>query len=43
MLRERALNFDQWQTFSDIWSASADHITSNILKAVLHKFYLVYS
>ena len=26
-----------------IWSAEADHITSNFLKAVFHKFYLVHS
>ena len=26
-----------------IWSAEADHITSNFLKAVFHKFYFVHS
>ena len=24
-----------------MWSASADHVSSNFFKAVLHKFYLV--
>ena len=33
-----------WKTafkkFELIWSAQADHITSNILKAVFHRFHL---
>ena len=29
--------------FKVIWSASADQITSNFLKAVYHKFYLGHS
>ena len=36
-----------WKTafkkFQLVWSAQADHITSNVLKAVLYKFYLVHS
>ena len=29
--------------FEVIWSAQAEHITSNFLKAVFHKFYFVHS
>ena len=40
-----------WKSHMNVWakyskldkSASADHITSNFLKAVFHKFYLVHS
>ena len=32
-----------FKKFEVLWSASADHITSDFLKAVFHKFYLVYS
>ena len=32
-----------FKTFAVIWSAQADHITSIVLKAVFHKFYLVHS
>ena len=36
-----------WKTgfkkFEVIWSAEVDHITSNFLKAVFHKFFLVHS
>ena len=44
------LRMDQaelWKTafkkFKVIWSTSANHITSNFLKAVFHNFYLVHS
>ena len=37
----------KWKTafkkFEVIWSAEADHITSNYLNAVFYKIYLVYS
>ena len=32
-----------FKKFEGIWSAEADHITSNFLKAVFQKFYLVHS
>ena len=32
-----------FKTFKVIWSAQADHVTSNFLKAVFHKIYLVHS
>ena len=32
-----------FKTFEVIWPAKADHITSDFLKAVFHKFYLVHS
>ena len=32
-----------FEKFEVIWSAGADHITSNFLKAVFYKFYLVHS
>ena len=32
-----------FKNFEVIWSAEAEHITSNFLKAVFHKFHLVHS
>ena len=32
-----------FEKFKGIWSVLTDHITSNILKVVFHKFYLVHS
>ena len=44
---EECTKSNLWKTafkkFEVVWSAYADHITSNILKAVFHKFYLVHS